>query len=134
MKSKNIHQSGARKRAIARATITPGTGLIRINHLRLDNYGNSMCRNRIMEPVILAGDAANGINIEIKVEGGGITTQADAIRLAIARALNEHSGDKLKNTYLDYDRTLLVADIRVKEKRKPNCCGKARAKRQKSYR
>jgi ribosomal protein S9 len=53
--------------------------------------------------------------------------------LAIARALVEKD-KKLKEVFLDYDRQLLVADVRQKESAKPNSHGKARAKRQKSYR
>ena len=72
------------------------------------------------------------IDIDIQVNGGGANGQADAIRLAIARALVEHD-KKLKKTFDDYDRLLLVADVRRKEACKPND-SKARAKRQKSYR
>ena len=72
------------------------------------------------------------LNFEIRVQGGGINGQADAIRLAIARALVEHQ-PKLKKTFYDYDRLLLVADVRRKETRKPND-SKLGAARQKSYR
>ena len=131
---KMVHTPGSRKKAIARATLSPGTGMVRINRVKLDHYGSHMCRQRIMEPLILAGDTAKEVNIAVSVHGGGNTTQADAIRLAIARALNEHTKDKLKTAFLEYDRTLLVADVRRKEKRKPNCAGSARSKTQKSYR
>ena len=87
---------------------------------------------RIIEPFVLAGDLAKEIDLEVNVRGGGVNGQADAIRLAVARALVSYNG-KLKKTFEDYDRLLLVADVRRKEVCKPND-SKARAKRQKSYR
>jgi len=118
--------------AIARATLVPGKGLIRINSVLLENFGNELARARIMEPLILAGDIVKNINVNINVYGGGINGQADAIRLAIGKVLANYD-KKLKNLFLAYDRQLLIADIRVKETRKPGD-SKARAKRQKSYR
>ncbi|MFQ5475232.1 MAG: 30S ribosomal protein S9, partial [Candidatus Nanoarchaeia archaeon] len=91
-----------------------------------------MLRMKLMEPLVLAGDKAKEVNINVRTHGGGMTGQADAARLAIARALAEYH-KKLKDVFLDYDRTLLVADSRRKETCKPND-SKARAKRQKSYR
>jgi small subunit ribosomal protein S9 len=89
---------------------------------------------RMEEPIVLAGDFAKKVDIEVTVSGGGIASQADAVRLAIARGLVEYSDGKFKDTFLNYDRQLLVADVRAKETSKPNSHGKARAKRQKSYR
>ncbi|MFH1590407.1 MAG: 30S ribosomal protein S9 [archaeon] len=132
---KVIHVSGKRKRAIARATIKPGKGTVRINRMLLDNIQPRLSRMRIREPILLAGDIVKKMSISVSVIGGGITSQADAARLAIARAIVQFSNDKkLETTYLDYDRQLLVADVRRKEVSKPNRHGKARAKRQKSYR
>lgn len=130
---KTITTSGKRKRAIARATIKTGKGNVRINNMQLENYSTPMHRARIQEPLILAGKKIEKLDIDVNVQGGGQTGQSDAIRLAIGRALAEHT-EALKDVFLDYDRTLLVADIRRKEARKPNSQGKARAKRQKSYR
>ena len=86
----------------------------------------------MQEPLILAGDLAKKVDITVRISGGGINGQADACRLAIARALVQFD-EKLKKTFNDYDRLLLVADVRRKEVCKPND-SKARAKRQKSYR
>ncbi|RME31998.1 30S ribosomal protein S9 [Candidatus Woesearchaeota archaeon] len=133
MAKKTIVTSGKRKRAIARATLTAGTGTIKINNLLLNYYGTPIARQRILEPLLLAGADAEKVDIRVRVSGGGQTGQADAVRLAIGRALAEHK-PSLKSVLLDYDRQLLVADVRRKEVRKPNSHGKARAKRQKSYR
>jgi len=132
---KVITESGKRKRAIARATIRPGNGIVRINSKALDFYEPKLSRLKLREPLIIAGDLINKVNIDVNVFGGGISSQADASRLAIAKGLIKYSkNDKLKEEFLNYDRNLLVADVRRKEPSKPNRHGQARAKRQKSYR
>ena len=133
--NKSIHESGKRKRAIARATLNDGSGIIRINNQLLDHLNNKIARMKILEPLMLAGDIAKKIDIDVKVADGGFQSQAEAVRLAIAKALVNHTkSDKLKNTFLEYDRHLLVADIRKNEPCKPNDSDKPRKKRQKSYR
>lgn len=132
--TKVVNTSGKRKRAIARATLKPGKGAVRINHKLLDVYGTEISRTKLMEPLILADKIAAKVDISVTVKGGGFMSQSEAARLAIGRALVEHSkSDKLKKLFLEYDRNLLVADTRCKEVCKPNDSG-ARAKRQKSYR
>jgi len=132
---KVVTAAGKRKRAIARATIRPGTGMVKINNTILDYYEPKISRLKLREPLIIAGDMINKVNISVNVFGGGMSSQADASRLAIAKGLVEFSkNDKLKEDFLNYDRNLLVADSRHKESSKPNRHGQARAKRQKSYR
>ena len=132
---KNINTSGKRKRAIARATLKQGSGLIRVNGIPIDFVESNMSRLKLQEPLILAGDVANKVDIKVEVAGGGITSQAEASRLAIAKALvNFTKSDKLKEIFLNYDRNLLVADVRRKEPAKPNRHGQARSHVQKSYR
>lgn len=132
---KPIVTSGKRKRAIARATLKQGKGKIRINKVLLDLYEPKMYRLKLREPVILAGDIINNVDIDVNVTGGGIASQSEASRLAIARALVEYTkSERLKERFLKYDRQLLVADVRRKEPAKPNRHGQARAKKQKSYR
>ena len=132
-KTKNIIQTkGKRKKAIARATLKEGKGVVKINGIDINHFSTEMSRLRIKEPLILSGEIANKVDIEINVEGGGINGQSDAARLAIARALVEYD-EKLEKEFESYDRLLLVADVRQKEVCKPND-SKARAKRQKSYR
>ncbi len=133
MAKKIIHESGKRKSAIARATLKPGKGQVFINKKNLDVVEPEMIRMRMKEPLILAGKKADSVRIDVNVRGGGISGQADAVRLAIAKALAEFDSS-LKDVYLEYDRQLLVADVRRKETSKPNSQGQARAKRQKSYR
>ncbi len=132
--TKIIHTSGKRKRAIARAILKEGSGYVKINGKPIDFYEPKLYRLKIKEPLLLAQDIANKVDLSINVKGGGVSGQADAIRLVIAKALVEYTkSERLKEQFLKYDRTLLVADIRRKEVCKPNI-SKARAKRQKSYR
>ncbi|MFH1506115.1 MAG: 30S ribosomal protein S9 [archaeon] len=126
------HASGKRKRAIARATIRPGTGKVKVNNMSLDTYSSKILRMKIREPLLLAKPLGDKLDIFVRTSGGGVVSQAEAARLAIARALMSHTSS-LKQTFLEYDRHLIVADTRRKEPCKPND-SKARAKRQKSYR
>jgi small subunit ribosomal protein S9 len=130
---KAITTSGKRKTAVARATLKPGTGVIRVNKVLLSTITPEFHQMKIKEPLIIAGDVASKVNIDVSVNGGGANSQSEAARLAIAKALVEHD-KKLQKEFLSYDRQLLVADVRQKETHKPRCHGKARAKRQKSYR
>ena len=129
---KAIHKNGKRKTSIAKATLSKGKGIVRINSILLNNYTPEIARMKIMEPLILAGSQTKGFDIKVNVKGGGWSSQAEASRLAIARCLVE-SDKTLKKKFIDYDRHLIVADTRRKEMCKPND-SKARAKRQKSYR
>lgn len=132
---KPVHESGKRKNAIARATAREGNGRVRVNKIPLENIQPELRRLRLQEPLIIGEKFASRLDIDVNVIGGGISSQTEASRLAIARALVEASkSDALKKEFLKYDRHLLVADVRRKESAKPNSHSKARAKRQKSYR
>ncbi len=126
--------SGKRKSAVARAHIEKGSGRIRINSVPLEIYGNEMSRDKIREPVILAGDKASKVDIYVNVRGGGFMGQASAARIAIARAMVSYFKDRnLEAIFRQYDRNMLVNDPRRKLPKKPLGRG-ARKKRQKSYR
>lgn len=133
-KSKNIISTGKRKTSVARAMIKKGEGTIRINSMNLDSYGNEISRMKISEPLVLSGDLAKTINIKVNVKGGGWQSQAEAARLAIAKAMVEYfKKESLRNKFLEYDRNLLVADIRRTEPQKPYRSA-ARSSRQMSKR
>ena len=134
-KENKKYASGKRKSSIARAEIFSGKGKITLNGRDYKNL-QMFDRLKIEEPLRIAEEVLGSMNfdIEISVRGGGEKGQIDASRLAIAKAIIDFSkSEKLKEAYLDYDRSLLVADIRRKETRKPGD-SKARAKRQTSYR
>jgi small subunit ribosomal protein S9 len=130
---KTINTVGTRKKSVARAVISDGNGTIRINSRPLGTVEPALARMKIEEPVILAGEISRKCDIDVSVIGGGVTSQAEAARLAIAKALAAKNA-KLREEFLRYDRTLLVADVRQRESRKPNRHGNARGKTQKSYR
>lgn len=113
MKEKVVIVTGKRKEAVARGKVSPGKGIIRINSIPLENWGNEVMRMRVMEPLILAGDAAKNVDFEINVKGGGTTGQTDAVRMVIAKGLVEFfKSQELKEKFLKYDRNLLVFDYR----------------------
>jgi len=134
-KVKTIQVAGKRKRAVARATLKIGKGIVRINSTILDLYEPELAKMKIKEPLLIAGKSAEAIDIKVNVSGGGWASQAEATRLAIAKGLVAFTESaELKQKFLDYDRHLLVADTRYKETRKPGTHSRARSKRQKSYR
>ena len=135
---KIVNQVGKRKTAIARVTIKEGKGLMRINKKPLEIIEPEVVRAKIAEPLFIASQLPDvdidSIDAEVNVRGGGFMGQAEAARTAIARGLVDWTGDEeLKQSYLRYDRSLLVSDMRKKEPKKFGAKG-ARAKRQKSYR
>ena len=132
--SKVVHTSGKRKTAIARGTVKEGTGRVRVNRKPVELYSPELARLKIQEPLELAGDVVDSVDINIRVVGGGVMGQAEAARMVIAKGLVEYTGDvKLKDKYVQYDRTMLVGDPRRSEPKKYGGPG-ARAKNQKSYR
>jgi small subunit ribosomal protein S9 len=131
---KTISSSGKRKTSIARASFKEGIGVVRINKQLLDVVEPALVREKIQQPLTLAGDLAKRLNISVTIRGGGVMGQADAARTAIARGLIDWTNDlSLKDLFLKQDRSLLVNDYRQKEPKKFGGKG-ARARRQKSYR
>ncbi len=132
---KKIIASGKRKTAIARAVISEGSGKILINNKDPENY-QKFDKLRIKEPLLIAEKVLGkkDFDVIITVKSGGEKGQIEASRLALARAILKYTGSKkVEKAYLDYDRNLLVADVRRKEAYKPGD-SKARAKRQSSKR
>lgn len=141
IKSNVVQTAGKRKRAVARATLVPGHGIIRLNSITLSAVQPEFARLRIQEPLAIAGQLAAEVDIDVNMIGGGWAGQVEAARLAIGKALVRYAGQKsksagedLKKTFLEYDRHLLVADTRYKEPRKFGRHSRARAGRQTSYR
>jgi small subunit ribosomal protein S9 len=131
----SIIESGKRKTAIARAKITEGSGKVMINKKNYQNL-QEFDRLKISEPLRIAEKILGKLNfdVEIEVKGGGEKSQIEAARLALARTIVNFSNSKeLSDAYYDYDRNLLIADVRRKETYKPGD-SKARRKRQTSYR
>jgi small subunit ribosomal protein S9 len=127
--------SGKRKTAMARAVVRPGMGRVYINRTPLEIYEPKVAREKIMEPLIQAGDEIwKQLDIDIKVSGGGYMGQAEAARMAIANVLLKWTkSSHLRTIFVKYDRTMIAGDARRKEPKKFGGPG-ARARDQKSYR
>ena len=126
--------SGKRKTAIARASIKPGKGRIRVNVVPIELVTPETSRMKMMEPLLLIGDLRNEVDIDINVRGGGFMGQAEAVRMAIARSLVKwFKRSTVERKFTAYDRTMLAGDPRRKESKKFGGPG-ARRRRQKSYR
>ncbi|MDD5502868.1 MAG: 30S ribosomal protein S9 [Candidatus Thermoplasmatota archaeon] len=131
---KQVSVSGKRKTAVARANAVKGTGKIRVNKVPIEIVVPELARTKMMEPVVIAGEKAAKMNIEVSVAGGGIMGQAEAVRAALANAIVDFlEDDELKHKYLAYDRSILINDVRFKEPKHFGGRG-ARKRQQKSYR
>jgi len=135
---KIVNEVGKRKTAVARVTIKEGKGAVRINKRPLEIIEPEVIQAKLAEPLFIASQFPdidiNSIDVDVTVNGGGFIGQAEAARTAIARGLvGWTENEELKETYQDYDRTLVVSDMRKRETKKFGAKG-ARAKRQKSYR
>lgn len=132
---RTIIASGKRKEAVAKAKIREGKGTVLYNglsHVKLRMFH----KLSLMEPVEICREVLGHFNfdIEIRTSGGGTEGQIQAARVAIANALVKFTGSlELRKAIIDYDRNMLVADVRRKETRKPGD-SRARAMRQTSYR
>jgi small subunit ribosomal protein S9 len=106
---------GRRKRATARVRLYPGDGQIAINDKPLDQYfGRFQDRQQAVEPLKLTNNESR-YNLMVVVKGGGITGQAQAIRMGLARALQIL--DPELRTMLR-EAGLLTRDSREKERKK----------------
>merc|ERR1712110_882501 len=125
-----------------RRSLQGGQGPHQGQRTPLDKIEPECLRLKLEEPLLVVGkDRFAGIDIKIRVSGGGRVAQIYAIRQAISRAVvayyqkfvDEHSKRILKDSLVQYDRTLMVADPRRSEAKKFGGPG-ARARYQKSYR
>jgi small subunit ribosomal protein S9 len=108
--------TGRRKEAVARVRLVPGTGNWRVNGRTLDSYfPNKLHQQVVKEPFVTTG-LENRFDVIARIHGGGITGQAGALRLGVARALNaideEANRPSLKKA------GLLTRDSRVIERKK----------------
>lgn len=108
--------TGRRKEAVARVRIVPGTGQWTINGRTLDQYfPNKVHQQEVNEPFVTLG-AEGKFDVIARINGGGISGQAGALRLGIARALNEI--DTEGNRPLLKKAGFLTRDPRAKERKK----------------
>jgi len=132
---KIVISTGKRKTSIARAVIKPGKGRVWVNGVPVELWPIEMARLKMMEPLLIAGeDIVGSVDIRVNVRGGGYMSQADAVRMAIARGLVAYTGsEELRKIFEEYDRSMLAGDPRQTEPEKP-MRRSARRRWQKSYR
>lgn len=119
--------TGRRKTSVARVFIKPGKGEIIINDKKLDVYFNrELHRKSVLKPLIIA-NTMDKIDVFITVKGGGITGQADAIKLGLARALIDFDGEYRKALKSE---GLITRDSRMVERKK---YGKPKARKSSQY-
>ena len=84
-----IHKIGRRKNAVARIYVSKGKGKITINKREMENYFTTgTLQYKVKQPLVLTNNEKS-FDITVNVFGGGVTGQAEAIRLAISRAMCE---------------------------------------------
>jgi small subunit ribosomal protein S9 len=132
---KSLVVSGKRKTATSRAVVRPGIGKVHINRTPVEIFEPDIAREKIMEPLIQAGDEVRKqLDIDVKMSGGGYMGQAEAARMAIANAILKWTKSAhLRTVFAEYDRTMIAGDHRKKEPKKFGGPG-ARSRDQKSYR
>ena len=85
-----IQTVGRRKRSIARVLISQGTGQWTVNGRQMDDYFPRPTHQiRVVEPLKVTGLEAS-VDVTVRVRGGGLTGQSDAVRMGLARALVQH--------------------------------------------
>merc|ERR1739838_1143225 len=96
-----------------------GNGLIKVNGRPLKHIQPATLQYKLQEPILILGkDSLKGVDIRVRVRGGGNTSQIYAIRQSIAKSLvayyqkfvDEASKKEIKAILVNYDRSLLVAD------------------------
>jgi small subunit ribosomal protein S9 len=110
-----IQTVGRRKEAIVRVRLLPGTGQFTLNGRSLEHYFPSKVHQQLVREPLVVAERTDSLDIIANLRGGGVTGQAGALRLAVARALCELDGEErpaLKKA------GFLTRDARVKERKK----------------
>ena len=108
--------TGRRKEAIARVRIVPGTGVWTVNGKPLEDYLPNKLHQQIAKEPLVATGLDGRFDVLARVTGGGMTGQAGALRLGVARSLN--SLDEEANRPTLKKAGLLTRDSRIKERKK----------------
>merc|ERR1712136_574139 len=123
----SVQVFGRKKTATAVALCKRGQGLIKVNGRPLDLVQPETLRMKVQEPLLIIGkERFSAIDIRISVKGGDQIAQIYAVRQALSKAIvayyqkfvDEASKKEIKDTLVQYDRSLLVADPRRCEAKK----------------
>jgi small subunit ribosomal protein S9 len=119
---------GRRKEATARVRVANGSGKFLVNEKEVNQYFTRLGDlNEILLPLTATGQERTGYDITVKVNGGGVTGQTDAVKLGLTRALVKMNGE-WNSTMRKAG--LLTRDARIKERKKP---GLKRARKAPTY-
>ena len=115
MPASQYYGTGKRKSAIARVFLRPGQGKFQVNERKMEEYFPSEALKIVAKQALLITETAEKFDVLAFAKGGGMSGQAEALRLGIARALlvfNAELRKKLK------DAGFLTRDSRIKERKK----------------
>jgi len=110
-----IHKIGRRKTAVARVYLSEGSGNITVNKREFTNYFTTATLQYKVKQALTLTENENNFDVKINVYGGGITGQAEAVRMAIARAICEVNSE---NRAIVKPEGLLTRDPRMVERKK----------------
>ena len=119
---------GRRKRSVARIFMRPGTGTFSVNQRPFEEFFPfDLHRMKVMEPFTVLEKSNGEFDIKVKVNGGGVTGQAEAIRMGLARALTEVDAENRSPLKKE---GLLTRDARKVERKK---YGKKKARKSSQF-
>ena len=120
MAAVQYYGTGRRKTSTARVFLRPGSGAINVNHRAFEQFfPTAALRTQIRQPLLLT-ETGDKFDIVVTVGGGGVSGQAGAVRLGIARALVEYNTELRKQLKTE---GLLTRDARAKERKKYGMAG-----------
>jgi len=108
--------TGRRKEAVARVRIRPGSGQWAINGRPLEDYFPNKVHQQVVSEPFAAAGVAGSYDVIARIHGGGVTGQAGALRLGLARALNEVDAEASRPALKRAG--MLTRDARIKERKK----------------
>ena len=120
MAAVQYYGTGRRKTSTARVFLRPGTGAISVNHKAFDAFFTTEALRTIIRQPLTLTETGDKFDILATVAGGGVSGQAGAVRLGIARALVEYNLELRKKLK---DEGLLTRDARAKERKKYGMAG-----------
>lgn len=112
----SINCSGRRKSSVARVYVTKGKGTMTVNGKELEQYFGTPSLKEVIEKPLRITESKSQFDIQVNVRGGGVSGQADATQLAIAKALVQHDPEN-RQKLKPYG--LLTRDPRMVERKKP---------------
>lgn len=128
-KDEFIHAVGRRREAVARVRLYPnGEGQIVVNEKPVEHYFPLLYHKVVYNQPFELTETVGKFTVTVKVLGGGLSGQVEAVRLGIARALDKYDREKFHPLLKKHG--LLTRDSRVRQRRMVGTGGKARRKKQ----